>query len=913
MLRSATVLTLASCFLAAPRAQDEYRAEPLPSGTDARTHATWSDQYQKAWAGLLLRECSSQDGYQAKWQPQLEKLLGLFAHCWHIRHYSSDSCNALHTGAKELLALGCHDPILDWVEGFVRQLEGDTTAGARFLERTAPGLRERLKGSAARFLLEKTCWEVANRIRRTDLARQFEDACLERLKDMVASDEFTAGNERLILGALKRTFSSDAGQLDHLEALEAAAARPVYALLVWRAEIENALAWAERGQVTAASIGERERNRFLEHVKAGLAAGERAYELCPDCPEAPTMMVANLGVVGGGTRLRVWFDRAVAAQFDYEEAYGNYAHYLQPRWGGSPRALQDFGEECLTTGRFDTAVPETFVSCMRLLSLDARDPTAFWKRSAVQERLEQMAKGYTANATNQEQKTRAATHEIARLALGGKVEEAAAEYERQREVISEPVLQLYSISLAWLYKTLRPHMQHYVPAEIPSLDYFAGYETAAYPGVDIARPLASHDHARTARQVKEARAAWFGRSYVAAYERFGKHDARWDADARALLERAGELVDDATSETTHALARKLLDGKCEDPLVLFLAVWACPEDSASKRLRRTFEADEGIEALYTPAFQWFVKSRLWYLARAAGRSDLGDGLLSAMRDRMARAISDPIFAGEDRCQFISCLFGTTRWLFPGTAWATADVFTKMAEIADADPWIVHAATGLHLARLARYVESADRVRIQQANDAKAHLLKAYELHPELPEAAVGMITVAAMLQLDGENSPRVWLDRALDVQIDCTPALNAFVDSLLPGFTGSLPAMYRFAQECLDSGRFDTELPLWYALTMQQVVAIHSRPRWIWNARNVDKALERMFAGYQEKGLAGHAPSYFESGRCLTAWASGHYATALAARAAAGPEIDQRWLEIAGIEDLDLVEIDLKAFARQSK
>jgi hypothetical protein len=60
---------------------------------------------------------------------------------------------------------------------------------------------------------------------------------------------------------------------------------------------------------------------------------------------------------GQQAEARLWFDRAVAARFDYEPAYVSYLSLLMPRWGGSPQKLLAFGTECAATGRFDTNVP----------------------------------------------------------------------------------------------------------------------------------------------------------------------------------------------------------------------------------------------------------------------------------------------------------------------------------------------------------------------------------------------------------------------------------------------------------------------------------------------------------------------------------------------------------------------------
>jgi len=59
--------------------------------------------------------------------------------------------------------------------------------------------------------------------------------------------------------------------------------------------------------------------------------------------------VAMAGEAEPSETPRVWFDRAVAAQFDYYEAYSSLLWSLRPRWLGSHEEMYDFGLECLAT------------------------------------------------------------------------------------------------------------------------------------------------------------------------------------------------------------------------------------------------------------------------------------------------------------------------------------------------------------------------------------------------------------------------------------------------------------------------------------------------------------------------------------------------------------------------------------
>ena len=74
--------------------------------------------------------------------------------------------------------------------------------------------------------------------------------------------------------------------------------------------------------------------------------------------------------------MRTWFDRSVAADFDFTTAYDNLRWGLRPRWLGSIADLTAFGNECAATGRFDTCVPYQLVMAAVNISSDSRDPQA---------------------------------------------------------------------------------------------------------------------------------------------------------------------------------------------------------------------------------------------------------------------------------------------------------------------------------------------------------------------------------------------------------------------------------------------------------------------------------------------------------------------------------------------------------
>lgn len=116
-------------------------------------------------------------------------------------------------------------------------------------------------------------------------------------------------------------------------------------------------AWHLRGDASAANVTDEGWKGFAENLAKAAAQLKKAHGMLPSAPEAATWMIPI--AMAGHEKLstRDWFDRAVAAQFDYMPAYAKLSWAMLPRWGGSHQEMLDFGEECAKTGRFDTVVP----------------------------------------------------------------------------------------------------------------------------------------------------------------------------------------------------------------------------------------------------------------------------------------------------------------------------------------------------------------------------------------------------------------------------------------------------------------------------------------------------------------------------------------------------------------------------
>jgi hypothetical protein len=168
--------------------------------------------------------------------------------------------------------------------------------------------------------------------------------------------------------------------------------------LVLEGEHEISEAWRLRGSGYANTVSDAGWKGFTEQLATARNSFTQAWKLRPDLPLAPSRMITvSLGDAGIG-EMRRWFDRTVAAQIDYADAWKEMRWGLRPRWFGDTDSMLAFGRTALNTRRFDTDVPRMFMDSLYDVEAELQVPSGehLFGREDVWPELKALYEGYIA-------------------------------------------------------------------------------------------------------------------------------------------------------------------------------------------------------------------------------------------------------------------------------------------------------------------------------------------------------------------------------------------------------------------------------------------------------------------------------------------------------------------------------------
>ncbi|MDZ4289300.1 MAG: hypothetical protein U0984_15145, partial [Prosthecobacter sp.] len=167
-----------------------------------------------------------------------------------------------------------------------------------------------------------------------------------------------------------------------------------WAKLTLEGYAETEMAWVGRTSKWADEVKDDQWQQFSDHLKIARELLTKAHALRPERPEAAAQMIPVAMGDSDIKETRLWFDRAVSAQFDYLPAYGRLLLAYRPRWGGDYDLMLAFGKACVATKRYDTAIPLRFMCACIDVGTEGGVPSAVCKDPPARASLLEIAHGY---------------------------------------------------------------------------------------------------------------------------------------------------------------------------------------------------------------------------------------------------------------------------------------------------------------------------------------------------------------------------------------------------------------------------------------------------------------------------------------------------------------------------------------
>jgi hypothetical protein len=355
-----------------------YRPSPIPSGPEART-GTDDETLRKAWGQRNIVQAYDRAGMRSpRWDREARRYLEGGLHDILGLRAGPDRSERIARG-RSLVAAGCRDPVVLYVLARVlAEASPLSTEPIALLKEAFETMKTAAYPRAvARYVASGLCWQYQLSLENRGYCRAVAPVELRWFRESLA-DSYVAGEDAVLAMQLSQGTGPsfvERGKAEIARATtDAGWTEPwVRRLVTGMSEVD--LAFEARGTDAADKVTAKGWEGFHAHMALARENLSEAWRLRPDRPEAPTQMIGVLlsGASSPDDSVRLWLDRALAAQMDYLRAYRDTINYLRPRWYGSYEELLALGRECLETGRFDTVVPRVLLEAVEQIEYDQKD------------------------------------------------------------------------------------------------------------------------------------------------------------------------------------------------------------------------------------------------------------------------------------------------------------------------------------------------------------------------------------------------------------------------------------------------------------------------------------------------------------------------------------------------------------
>lgn len=415
-------------------------------------------------------------------------------------------------------------------------------------------------------------------------------------------------------------------------------------------------------------------------------------------------------------------------------------------------------------------------------------------------------------------------------------------------------------------------------------------------------PNADRPEAYKQADLIQDKLAFHRRHMVEAYDRVGRQDPRWDAQAKLLLEECAKLSAHFEIADMHrfdwigekallALIDELEALGCDDPMVRF---WMAAETISRRSVDRptryalTRSAHEGLRDSGYSTYRRAMAARLW-LGQLYTKHEDYPAAVAAYADACVALLEDPeVDLAEERFmyQLIHDLDDRVA------AEDYVEIYERLCAVDTRMTWWRDMLGGDLERELAWDARGGGFARTVTEDGwvgfrhhlARAEVLyiSAYNARPAFPEAATKMIGVSMGRGTDQE---RAWFERATAAQFDHWDAYSAYRWSIRPRWGGSFAQLYTFGLECLETGRFDTTVPYNFEVALENIVDDMSGYDY-YRRPGVYENYIRYLDGKLANPDRGWGDGWAESKKVAVGWRAGRLAEAQAELVALGDRFD---------------------------
>ena len=375
------------------RSQELVWQDALPAVCGASTQAGHIAAMRKSFVAYLRRQYRSHGRSDAQWDRAVVDFHTRWAEA-SFGEWCPIRLVELRQQAVRIRSLGCRDPVIGLhAAGAIRRPQGNAADRPMSAEWEAlcrssyPQSMKLVLLSLVTGLGEGLCDE------RPEFWEEYVRTWPAIFSAAAAETAFSGGNQRLFLQFSERFW--DGMDLNaKAQALEQMAALPdsdpwLAAYYAGRYHLDTANSISPDNPALA---GETEATgRQTGHSRAGQADLTRAWELHPEFPEAPTRLIG----LGGTQETRNNFDRATAAQIDWQPAYDALRQVYAKRERATDLVYQ-LGLDAADTARYDSGAPEQLWECLVWLTRKGESWQDVMARPGTLAALRKVCQGYLA-------------------------------------------------------------------------------------------------------------------------------------------------------------------------------------------------------------------------------------------------------------------------------------------------------------------------------------------------------------------------------------------------------------------------------------------------------------------------------------------------------------------------------------